>query len=404
MNLARGLIGAAGGYGVGMVAVGTDQMKKNAELAKALREEAMQEKGFRHAEALQQGGFANAEKLQGSEIAAKKDLQESEIQARKEEFKAKGDIDLYIAGTHNDVTREIANLNATVNREQMSSHEKISAAQEANKKYIADMENRTKQITVNADLDSTAAKKMAAIVEAYKEAGKVLKDTGEVEQANAVLRAVQLPTYEEYEKTPGKKGGWFSADVAPEKGVRIEGTGKGLISDASAVNAPPAPPLGKSDLDSLLEKGRAVSGKTISQTQGNTVQSSGVIGSEKTQAPTIPDNLPSSLNDLDSMVKKLPAEMDGIYKKSPSWERGRNISEGVSSVTGQSQATQNPDILRKGEDNLTKAIRIATGKTDIYELNIIADKLQTIYKGKLSDAQLANLIKEGKLLGNRTGA
>lgn len=400
-NLRKGLIGAVAGFGEGMAVVGQDQLKKNAELAKALREEAMQLKSFAHAETMQKSGFEHAENLQGKSFEHTENLQEKG-QTHAETMQGKG-------FTHAENLQEGGFKHAETQQQQAFTHaETLQSQDQQFKTGLAEMEKTLKERELRikeSELSKMEKSNQIAIIKnniaTIAAANKHLELGGSSDSANAILEEGGINL--EYKNVVTRKGekGFFSD--TPEETTTVLGK-KGLISDAA--NPLPIGPQGDVDLDKLLERGRNLTGSPGAQSQGQQVaQKSGMIAGEAKAAPTIPEDLPADLAGLDSMVKKLPVEMDGIYKKSPSWERGRNISEGISSVTGQSQATQDSDILRKGEDDLTKAIRIATGKTDVYELNIIADKLKTIYKDKLSDEQLSALIKEGKLLGGeKTGA
>jgi hypothetical protein len=411
-KLSRGLIGAVAGLGEGMAAVGTDQLKKNAELAKALREEAMQLRSFTHTE---------SENKKTRELTASEGV--ASRTAKTEDLKKEIESKEKIASELRDLKSDLAAASEEGKRERLRNEIMIKEGQLVVAQQIADMKvsqaqgliaiaqqnANTKEKQVDTGKTSSPTEQAKARAEAIEKA-QVYLDGGDTKTAQTLLSPFGLTLQEE--TVPGEKN-WVFPNEKDTKKYHIVDTGQtgssvspkaGVSSGAvPTTEAPPAGSSGKSELDSLLEMGKSVSGKTAARAETSTLQGTGgIIKSEKPLS--IPQKLPASMEELDSMANSLPVEMDGIYKKSPSWERGRNISEGVSSITGQSQTTQNPSILRKGEDNLTKALRIATGKTDIYELNIIADKLKTIYKGKLSDAQLATLINEGKILGgNKTG-
>lgn len=401
-KLGRGLIGAAAGFGVGMEAVAKDQLEKNKELAKVLRNEA----------------FTASENTKTRELTASEGL--ANRTAKTEDLKKELESKEKIASEVADLKKELlATTNETKimqikNELALKEQQLTIAGQIADMKVtyaqgllsIGQQKADTADRKVDAGKESSPTEKAKARKEAITEAQGYI-DSGDTQTAQTILSAFGLTLQEE--TVPGKKNLIFPNEKDTKKWHIVD-----AVSAASPAGSTPVP--GKGDPGSVLGSGGADPDKQIldsilakkpkTDTSGSTVtQKSGMIGSGMPKQTVIPENLPANLNDLDSMANSLPVEMDGIYKKSPSWERGRNISEGISSVTGQSQATQNSAILRRGEDNLTKAIRIATGKTDIYELNIIADKLKTVYKGKLSDAQLATLIDEGKILGgNKTGA
>jgi preprotein translocase subunit Sss1 len=176
--------------------------------------------------------------------------------------------------------------------EKIASEQNVSAAAIASErnamlKEIADMENSMKERILGEDLKGRKAAEMKAKVMAYTEARKVLEGGGSTDEANAVLDAADLPTFEEYIKEPATEGGLFGWGAKPAvKGRRLQGTGAkaeettakptdqgGAVTPGAKGTTPgePTSDVG-ADIKALLEAGRGT----------------GPVATEKKQAGIIP--------------------------------------------------------------------------------------------------------------------
>jgi hypothetical protein len=109
----------------------------------------------------------------------------------------------------------------------------------------------------------------------------------------------------------------------------------------------------------------------------------------------------STLDELDSKIPD--AGYSGGYKKTYGWEgRSKNLAERISDFTGQTQTTQDPKIIRKGEDEVTAALRQKgfSGES-LYDRNNLKAKLKHIYGKQMSDKEIAQAILSGELLGGK---
>jgi len=216
------------------------------------------------------------------------------------------------------------------------------------------------------------------------------------------------------EKTPEEKG-WFGLGGKPEeKRYRIS-----VVSpypDPSGKDAGVSPPgspgpsqeagNGQQPLfvnpstgqvirwNEQTQKWEQLSHPTQQQGQIQQIPSQQPMTLQK-QTPTVP--MAQSLEQLDTMLPPPPAA--GFQAMPPAWDRLKSIQERLAGFAQTTQRNQPTKLPRMGETKLTTALRIATGITDLFQLNNIAMKMKTVYKG-VSEDQLAKMVVSGELLGN----
>lgn len=105
-----------------------------------------------------------------------------------------------------------------------------------------------------------------------------------------------------------------------------------------------------------------------------------------------------SVDELNKMISS--PKMVGPYKGSHAWEgRAQTIGERISGFTGQTQTGLRADLFRKGEDEITRALRQKSiGKQDLYDRNNLKMKLKTVYPD-MTDSEIVKAILNETLLG-----
>jgi hypothetical protein len=111
--------------------------------------------------------------------------------------------------------------------------------------------------------------------------------------------------------------------------------------------------------------------------------------------------IPQMAETVESLDGMIPSPgMSGIYKKTHPWEgRVKTLGEHRAALTGITQKSQRSDILRKGENEITMALRrVGLGK-ELFDRNNLRMKLERIYGKYMTEAQIAQAILNGELLG-----
>lgn len=229
---AAGLLGGVMGVGKAVDEIGTEKRKELAEHLKMQALEKIEERAD-----VRRHGYAK--ELAGEEMDFRKGESAVERKSR-EDIAGKG----------------------------ITSAEKIASERNEALKWIAKLETDMKERVLGEDKKGREAQEMRAKVAAFTEARHVLEGGGSTEEANAVLEAAGLPTYEEYIKEPGSEGGIFGwGKTAPVMGRRLQGTtgaaaetkqGEGGTTTVKTeTTTPSGQPTGlKSDLDRLVAEGR----------------------------------------------------------------------------------------------------------------------------------------------------
>ena len=104
-----------------------------------------------------------------------------------------------------------------------ASAEGMAGARNAMTERLAKMENDLQAEKNKADKDDAYARNLQARIKAIEESRKITEMGGSIDEINAPLEAAGLPTMEEYEMVPGKKG--LFSDEPPVTGMRRKGSG-----------------------------------------------------------------------------------------------------------------------------------------------------------------------------------
>jgi hypothetical protein len=195
MDWAAGLLGGVMGAGSAINQLSEERRK---ELAENLRRQALEDMQGRLD--LKKHGYEK--EIHATDTASREKIASEGLTSQEK-----------IASEHRTSAEKIASEGLTSQEKIASEHrtsaEKIASDRNTLEKWIHEQENNLKAKINTENISTRKAAEMKAKIAAYTEARHVLENNGSTEEANAVLEAADLPTYEDYVKEPGSEGGLF---------------------------------------------------------------------------------------------------------------------------------------------------------------------------------------------------
>ncbi|MFH1638330.1 MAG: hypothetical protein ABIB71_07940 [Candidatus Woesearchaeota archaeon] len=170
----------------------------------------------------------------------------------------------------------------------------------------------------------------------------------------------------------------------------------------------------ESDLQSLIKAagaGGTKGTKAAPDSAPSSPKTTQVTEKVSRKALAKPVKLAKTMKDLEGMIPPREVSQQGIYKSDIPypWETsdplGR-VGEFVSeNITGRTQVTQEARLPRKGEVEITTALRVrkigGKGLKGLSERNFLSMKLKAVYGKSMTDKQIADAILDGTLLGDK---
>lgn len=226
VDLLRGLLGGVRGAGNAVDEIAKEKRAQMAEMLKMQAAEAMQSRmskqEFQQTGQLQGERIGAEKEMQGTQLKNQRDMQTERIGAERElqgeSLKAQRDMQGERISAQQSEGLLSRQHEATMQGGRIKSNEAMNSAAISSREKIAKMEDdfRRQLQTLKEKGGGTgenAAQMIKARTDAFSEARKVLEeDPNNIDLANSILTSANLPSLEQYEVEPEKKGflGWGS--------------------------------------------------------------------------------------------------------------------------------------------------------------------------------------------------